>query len=113
MEIKTFDDILKLKEEFDGALQQRIKKLERATIGTLDEMIEEKRAVLKQSKTRLDAAVQAKTEALKRLDDEIRRHQDMVARLECDIEELRKSKESAEKSGPGKPSAKGKRRPQG
>lgn len=111
MEIKTFDDILKLREEFAAALQRQVKRLEQAGAGTLDEIIEEKRAALERTKARLDAATQEKAETLKRVEGEVRRRQDAVTRLERDIEELRKTRKTGEKPEPGKPRAKGQRRP--
>lgn len=111
MEPKTFDDLIKLQHEFSTTLAARLKTLASARLGTPDELLAEKRALLKQSRTALDSVAHAKEQAIKRFDLELARHQDSIARLERDLGEFDKSKrESAKaeavKPKPQKPAAK-------
>ncbi len=90
MDVKSLDDVLKLKDEFSRRLDTRIKALERGGKATMDELIDEKRALLKQSKARMEAAERAKSSMVKRLDAELGRHKETVDRLERELEELTK-----------------------
>jgi|SRR5262249_9156506 len=98
MEIKTFDDIVKLQEEFSKALAARIESLSKAGSMTIDQMIAEKQVILTQSKADLDGVRQAKSEATKRLDGEIERRQKAVVQLERDLEALEKTKRAETKA---------------
>jgi phage shock protein A len=100
MEIKTFADVLKLKDEFAARLEERLRKIEKPTSGTLDAVIEAKRALIEQSKARLQATEQARRDVVKRLDDEVGRHRQTIATLEREVAELRKAKASGGTTGP-------------
>jgi predicted nuclease with TOPRIM domain len=102
MEIKTFDDVLKIKDEFSKKLAARMRTFEEATSGTLDEIIQEKRAILRESQARLEATEKARSEVLKRFEGELQRHRETVARLETDLKELRKTGGPKPRSGVGK-----------
>lgn len=97
MEIKSFDDVLKLKDEFSIRLEARMKALERPGAGTLDELIDEKRTLLKQSKARFDATERAKIAMVKRFDGNLGRQKETLGRLEQDLEELVKAKQGGER----------------
>jgi hypothetical protein len=98
MDIKTFDDIVKLQEEFSKTLAARIDSLSKAATTTIDQMIVEKQAILAQSKADLDSVRQARTEAAKRLDSEIERRQKAIAQLERDLEAVEKTKRAETKA---------------
>lgn len=102
MEIKTFDDILKIKDEFSKKLAARMRTFEEATSGTLDEIIQEKRAILKEWQARLEATEMAKGEVLKRFEGELQRQRDAVAQLETDLKELGKAGGPKPRPGVGK-----------
>lgn len=111
MEPKTFDDLIKLQHEFSTTLAAQMKALSSARPGTPDELLADKRALLKQSKMALDSAARAKEHAIKRFDLELARHQDSIARLQRDLGEFDKlmresAKAEAVKPKPQKPAAK-------
>ncbi len=93
MEIKSLDDILKLRDEFSRRLAARMKALERPGTGTLDELIEEKRALMKQTEARMQAAERAKAAMVKRLDDQFGHHKETLRRLESELDELVKARQ--------------------
>ena len=79
MNMKSFSDIVKLHQEFSAMLTEQEKDLRERRKGTIDEMLPEMRAALKQAKAELDAVHRAKTEAVKRFDGEARRHEQTIA----------------------------------
>ena len=97
MEIKTLDDILKLRDEFSKSLEKRIKALERPGAGTAETLLEEKRALVKQSKASVAAAERSKAAMVKRLDDELGRHKQALERHERELDELTKAAKSGER----------------
>ena len=64
MNMKSFSDIVKLHQEFSAMLTEQEKDLRERRKGTIDEMLPEMRAALKQAKAELDAVHRAKTEAV-------------------------------------------------
>lgn len=92
MEIKSFDDIIKFRDEFARQLDARMKALERPGSGTVDELLEEKRALIRQTKARMEAVEQARATLVKRHDEELSRHKQTLGRLEQELEELSKAR---------------------
>jgi hypothetical protein len=92
MEIRSFDDIMKFRDEFAHRLEARMKALEKPGIGTVDELIEEKRVLVKQTRTRMQALERAKAALLKRHDEEMSRHKQAIGELERELEELGKAR---------------------
>ena len=103
MNMKSFSDIVKLHQEFSAMLTEQEKDLRERRKGTIDEMLPEMRAALKQAKAELDAVHRAKTEAVKRFDGEARRHEQTIAELESHLEELAKAKRGKKDIAPDKP----------
>ncbi|WP_372526418.1 hypothetical protein [Piscinibacter sp.] len=103
MEPKTFDDLIKLQHEFSATLASQLKTLASTRPSTPDELLAEKRALLKQSRTTLESVVHAKEQAIKRFDLELARHQDSIARLERDLGEFDLSKRESAKAEAAKP----------
>src|SRR5690606_20400132 len=101
MEIKTLDDILKLRDEFSKNFERRMKTLERPGAGGVDLLLEEKHALVKESKARMAAAEKAKAAMAKRIDDELARHKQTVERLEREIDELTKAGKGGATGGGG------------
>jgi DNA-binding ferritin-like protein len=111
METEILDDVLRLQQEFSDKLAAQMRRLEQAPAGTLDEMMAEKRAMLKRSQADMDAVSQAREEAVKRFDDDLRRHKETIAQLESDIKEFGKAKRPSAKTKTVGPRAKRKRTP--
>ena len=103
MEPKTFDDLVKLQHEFSATLASQLKTLASARPGTPEELLAEKRALLKQSRTALESVARAKEQAIKRFDLELARQQDSIARLERDLGEFDQSKHDIAKAKAAKP----------
>ena len=110
MEIKSLDDILKLRDEFSKNLERRMKTFERPGAGGVEALLEEKRALVKESKARMAAAEKSKAALVKRLDDELVRHKQTVERLEREIDELTKGGKGETNGGGDRPQRPGRKR---
>ena len=97
IEIKSLDDILKLRDEFSRSLEKRMKTLERPGAGGTEALLEEKRALVKQSKASVAAAERSKAAMVKRLDDELGRHKQALERHERELDELTKAGKGGER----------------
>ncbi|HEY3148166.1 MAG TPA: hypothetical protein VGJ75_17550 [Dongiaceae bacterium] len=102
MEIKTYDDVLKLRQQFADRLAQRMRLAKKTRAPTAEQVIAEKRVMLKDSQSAMAAVQQAKDEAIKRLDGQLQRLQAKIAGLEGDIDEIEKAKRPAGETQPDK-----------
>jgi hypothetical protein len=85
MEINTFDDIVKMHEEFSIRLAERLNAPAGRASNTLEALMEQKRELLEHTSEANNKLYRAKAEAVKRLDDEIERNKRLILELEHDI----------------------------
>jgi hypothetical protein len=85
MEINTFDDIVKLQQEFASRLAERLKAPRGRAAMAPDGLMKEKRALLEQTIEETDELYRAKVEAVNRFEAEIERNKQTITRLEREI----------------------------
>jgi hypothetical protein len=103
MEIKTFDDLVKLQQQFADRVNKGMAPATSVGALTPDELDSAKRAMLKDAQTALAATQQAKDETAKRLDGDIARLQQKIAGLERDIGQIEKAQRAEVKATPDTP----------
>ena len=89
MEIKSFDDILKIQKEFEDKFARQIETLKEERPMQPAALLEQKMHELERSKARLEAVSSEREETLHRLDLRIARHKGETEQLEMEIKELR------------------------
>src|SRR5262245_28541592 len=95
MEIKTYDDLVKLQQQFADRVTKGMAPATSVGALTPDNLISAKRDLLKDAQDALAAAQQAKKETNRRLEDEITRLQQRIAGLQHDIGQI----EEAQRAG--------------
>ena len=100
MELNTFDDIVKMQQEFSSRLAARLKALPDRAATTPDALAKEKRALLDRTIEATDELYRARVEAVKRLDDEIERNKQLIIELERGIIEYDKAKDASSRAEP-------------
>jgi len=100
MEINTFDDIVKLHQEFASRLAERLKAPRGRAAIAPDELMKEKRALLEQTIEEKDELYRAKVEAANRFEAEIERNKETITRLEREIIDYEKAKDVSGRAEP-------------
>lgn len=103
MEIKTYDDLVKLQQQFADIASKGLAPATSVGALTPDDLNSAKRTMLKDAQAALAAAQQAKDEAAKRLDGDISRLQQKIAGLEQDIGQIEKAQRAEVKAMPDTP----------
>jgi hypothetical protein len=91
MELKSYDDILKLQQQFADQINKQMLALRKTNKATGDAIIAGTRASLKEAQSAVASLEQAKTETLQRLDARIALQKEAVERLTGELEVLEKA----------------------
>jgi hypothetical protein len=97
MEIKTYDDVLKLQQQFADQLAERLQLTGKSRPRAVEQMIAERQATVKESQKTIADLEKARDEANRRFDGELRRLRERIARAEADIGEIEKTRAAAPK----------------
>jgi len=103
MEIKTYDDLLKLQQQFGERVRKGMAPATAAGALTPDQLNSANESMLKDAHAALAAAEQAKSETARRLDGDIARLQQRIAGLERDIGQIQKAQRADAKAAPDAP----------
>lgn len=93
MEATVIEGILKSHEEFVKKVQKQMESIRRGGASSSEVSIKGKEEHLLRFKGRLESATKTRQEVIRRYDEEIRGHKQMISRLEKDIQEDKKALE--------------------
>jgi peptidoglycan hydrolase CwlO-like protein len=98
MDFKSYDDVLKLQQQFTARLGEQLQAVKKARPASGEAFIADKRAMLQVSQAAIESLQRAKDEAVRRLDAELARHKKTVAQLQQDLDAFEKAQREADKA---------------